>query len=588
MVWTTGLKTLRTKVHTAIDAHVPLIVLTGDVGAGKTTFLSALLRDCIPQGTHVVFARGSISDTDDLLEFVAENLPNSLETNGHPVERITAAAQKMSFLVLLDEAQSAAPEAVLELYQLASGEGRLTLLLAGQPELRTRLSGTEYRGLSVPPDHRHIIALPSEEEAQTYIASRLEAAGGSADLIQDDAKAVIISAAQRVPRMINKVADACLFLAAMEDREGVDAEFARRVIKNDLDPISLALSPGDFHAPLADAYSIAGHDAAAVTAGADTEVSPFEDPGSHQSADGNEPAREVNTTAERLSNDGRSARARRIPRPLLWTAGAATVVPVVIGLLVLLPNADVATDTLLERSKTVSMPIDHQEVQGDLESAGGSVATPVSERIVIDADPELATSKSDSLSEAPMPEMRNEGSDPAASSSVPAPEFPALEVATVTEAEASRLYARALSEDDPLQSAIYYARAGVLGHDRAATYIGQKYETGDGVSFSPEMAARWYAVAEGKDPEETSLADGPMHAARLWGAKSEGRIDLVWDGIASAFDIELGNADRTVIGRVRLVLPAVSLVAVADATYWRVRATGEEFSEWTPIAPVEE
>ncbi len=150
--------------------------------------------------------------------------------------------------------------------------------------------------------------------------------------------------------------------------------------------------------------------------------------------------------------------------------------------------------------------------------------------------------------------------------------------------------------DDPAEAAILYARAANLGHARAAIYLGQMYETGDGVPMNASLARIWYRAA-GSSGGGANLAapqaQGPLLppvplAATLVG---KGRADLVWTAegatppvfvVQTTADPALGaqavaQATRTAL---RVVLPSGS-------RYWRAGAAlpgaRPAFSDWRPL-----
>jgi type II secretory pathway predicted ATPase ExeA len=508
IVWTSGLDDIRRQVLTAIEDHVSLIVLTGDVGAGKTTFLSAIVANGIPANRHIVFLRWSPDNPSDLLRFVAADLPASLKKERSPCDRISETAKRMPLVVILDEAHRAAPEAVLDLYRLAQIEPRLTLILAGQRELRARLTSSVYSGLKVPPEHQHVIALPSNAEAQTYICNQLEQAGGSEELIQIDARTAIVRAAGRVPRKINKVADACLFLAAEEGRQHIDAAFAKHVINDELDPITLALSPSEAKLVPQSIGSARRHHSAKEPSASGTQSTPV--------------LPEVYSLADTPENKSEGRKDHLRSNSFAWIARGASTVAVLFVLFIPTPSAYVSQQSL-------------GLTAGSARFAGPRDLAP-------------------------------------------------LEAATAADTEVTHLYTQALKENNPLQAAIDYSRAGVLGHVRAAKYIGQKYETGDGVSFSPGMAARWYAAAEGRDPAQVMVAEDIPHAIPLRAIRVERRVDLVWDGVAEAFVLELADQNYRPLAELKTALTAASVVTVDNAALWRVKGMGDVFSDWRPIA----
>lgn len=196
------------------------VILTGEVGTGKTTLLQQLLglarTDVIVglvNNTHRAFG--------ELMKWIL--LAFDLDFRGKdPVEQhqlflqflIDRYAEGRRVVLVLDEAQNLGMESLEQLRMLsnvnAGSDHLLQLILVGQPELRNLLRGTESRQFvqRVAIDH-HLEPL-GETDTEKYIRHRLQAAGGNPQIFDDDACVAIHWFSHGIPRLINALADLAL------------------------------------------------------------------------------------------------------------------------------------------------------------------------------------------------------------------------------------------------------------------------------------------------------------------------------------------------------------------------------------------
>jgi TPR repeat protein len=177
----------------------------------------------------------------------------------------------------------------------------------------------------------------------------------------------------------------------------------------------------------------------------------------------------------------------------------------------------------------------------------------------------------------------------------PGPSLDEAQLAAPDLGRAGRLFDSALEQSarDPAVAAIDYSRAAANGHGRAAYYLAQMYETGDGVPFAPDTAWAWYAVAAaevaGAEERLAELAAFPSpeagFAVPVFSSAESGVAELVWEGRGS-FIVELGRVPSEPADAVHATpLTAARLQMPEGAAWWRVRAIGSEPSAWRPIDP---
>jgi general secretion pathway protein A len=195
------------------------VLLTGDIGAGKTTICRCFLQQ-IPAGCNVGYIFNPKLSVIELLESICEEFHVTLPPdkavfptakayidalNAHLLDRHAAG---QSCVLIIDEAQNLAPEVLEQLRLLTNLETAerklLQIILIGQPELRSMLARPDMEQLAQRVIARcHLDALNAVETKQ-YIAHRLAVAGFT-DALPFDAPALkrIYELTRGVPRRIN-------------------------------------------------------------------------------------------------------------------------------------------------------------------------------------------------------------------------------------------------------------------------------------------------------------------------------------------------------------------------------------------------
>src|SRR5262245_4700410 len=210
------------------------IVLTGEIGTGKTTLLQRLMENMEPAVRFVFFYNTNLT-FEELLDFICEELGLATKEKGR-LQKIQALNQFLidqlarggTAVLLIDEAQNLA-EGVLENLRLLSNletatEKLLQIVLVGQPELETKLNLPALRQL------RQRIAVQcrleqlDDAEIGPYINYRLSAVGYKRhQRFTPDAVQEIASYAKGSPRLINILCDNALLIAYATSAKRVTA-----------------------------------------------------------------------------------------------------------------------------------------------------------------------------------------------------------------------------------------------------------------------------------------------------------------------------------------------------------------------------
>lgn len=214
-----------------VQSRKGFIVLTGEVGTGKTTMLECLRDHLDAHQTPFAFIFNSRLTPDQFFEMIAYDfdLPCSRKSKTEVLFALNnvlldRANHNRTTVLIVDEAQNLDWDVLEEIRLLGNLENRrgklLQIILAGQPELDKKLEQTEYRQL------RQRIALRchlrpfNAAETSQYIAARLARAGlREQHIFRTDMLEEIHRRTQGIPRLINSVCDNLLLTAfAMEER----------------------------------------------------------------------------------------------------------------------------------------------------------------------------------------------------------------------------------------------------------------------------------------------------------------------------------------------------------------------------------
>ncbi len=211
------------------------VVITGEIGAGKTTLIETFLRELQTDAVVAQINQTQLSPTAFLQTVLVQfgfspfnmKKPEVLATLNQFLVEQHVSGRKV--LLIVDEAQNLSHR-VLEEIRMLSGiettkEKALRIILAGQPELNEKLNSPELVQLTQRVRLRfHLTALTKAETA-AYIDHRLEVAGSQGRRIfADDTYAAIYKYTGGVPRLINTLCDTCMMAAFGHDRDTVAAE----------------------------------------------------------------------------------------------------------------------------------------------------------------------------------------------------------------------------------------------------------------------------------------------------------------------------------------------------------------------------
>jgi general secretion pathway protein A len=228
-----------------IRARKGFVVLTGEVGTGKTTLIHTLLNDLNGSAQTALIFNTLVSPTD-LLRSVCEEF--GLIESKRPLQEIHDYLVSLNEFLLecyskgencaliIDEAQNLSAE-VLESIRLLSNfetskDKLLQILLVGQPELALRLNSPELRQLKQRVMLRHHLRVLSLQECCEYVSNRLKVAGADRAIFTPNALESVYSYSSGIPRIVNVLCDNALLNGYALGRKEIDAGIIREVAED--------------------------------------------------------------------------------------------------------------------------------------------------------------------------------------------------------------------------------------------------------------------------------------------------------------------------------------------------------------------
>ena len=208
-------------LHYGIESGKGLVVVTGEVGTGKTTILRWMMQR-LDRTVLVAYIFNPRLSVPEFYQHVATLLDvQKWETKSDLLLELGRALESrhsrgLRTVLIIDEAQGLSPHVLEEIRLLSNFESntakQLQIVLTGQPELRDVLNNPDLRQLKQRIALRCVIKpLPNVEETDRYITSRLLVAGAErTDIFSPGAIDYIYRCSEGIPRNINNLCDNAL------------------------------------------------------------------------------------------------------------------------------------------------------------------------------------------------------------------------------------------------------------------------------------------------------------------------------------------------------------------------------------------
>lgn len=226
-----------------VISGAPITVITGEVGAGKTTLIRHLLDKLDP-----TYAVGLISNAqagrDDMLTWalmalgqdIGEGRSYAQNLNRFQNYLIDQFSKGGRTILIIDEAQNMDPRALEELRMFSNinsdKDALLQLILVGQPELGDMIAKPELRQFAQRIASQYHVPQLSAPETWEYLKHRIISVGGDPVVFSAEVSREIQQATNGVPRLINVLAELALVTAFAQDKHVVSVEMIRSIIPN--------------------------------------------------------------------------------------------------------------------------------------------------------------------------------------------------------------------------------------------------------------------------------------------------------------------------------------------------------------------
>ena len=242
-----------------VEARKGFILLTGEVGTGKTTLINKLMEWLNQERVSTAFVFNPRLSVTQFFDFMMADFGIPCDTqmksqvliklNQWLIERYRAGERAV---LIVDEAQNLSPQMLEEIRLLTnletSTDKLLQIVLAGQPELEQKLNQPQLRQL------RQRITLRAKtrpltlDETRGYLAELLRIAGGNGDeVFTPEAIVAVHRCARGIPRVTNLLCEHALISAFVDQRKPITAELVEEVSRDfdlhEIDPMAEPVVP---------------------------------------------------------------------------------------------------------------------------------------------------------------------------------------------------------------------------------------------------------------------------------------------------------------------------------------------------------
>jgi putative secretion ATPase (PEP-CTERM system associated) len=246
-------ETALTYLEYGVAENVGFILLTGEIGSGKTTLVQYLLGR-MDKSIEAAVVFNTTVTAEELFGMIMEefNLPRAAGDKASNLNAlnqflIDRYARRKRVLLIIDEAQNLSDPALEEVRMLSNlqsdDQNLLQIILVGQPELASKLKKPALRqfGQRIAASY-HLVALDRNETGE-YVACRLQKAGGRTDLFTPAALDLVFELSGGVPRAINLACQAALVYGFAEGAQRISQDIIRQIRGDNLGIGLLTVEP---------------------------------------------------------------------------------------------------------------------------------------------------------------------------------------------------------------------------------------------------------------------------------------------------------------------------------------------------------
>lgn len=226
----------------AITERRGFVVITGEIGAGKTTVTRTLLNK-LDIATKVALITNTHLTPKELIVQILEELEIEYKPGGKQklLSQLNAylvrqLANDVNVVIIIDEAQNLAPKVLEEVRMLSNLETEkeklVQIILIGQPQLKEKLNNPKLEQFKQRIALYYHLAPLSRQETDEYIRHRIKLAGaGQNEVFTSDAIDMLYSHSRGVPRIINLLCDSALLSGYIYDSRQITEKIIYEVVK---------------------------------------------------------------------------------------------------------------------------------------------------------------------------------------------------------------------------------------------------------------------------------------------------------------------------------------------------------------------
>lgn len=227
----------------AIDQRKGFVVITGEIGSGKTTVCRTLLNK-LDRHTQIALVTNTHLSGKDLLmtileEFEIDFIPGSKskllsQLNAYLIDQME---RNNNVVLIIDEAQNLKASVLEEIRMLSNLETEteklIQIILLGQPELKQKLALHNLEQLRQRVSVYFHLSPLNEEDTKQYIRFRTKVASESdREYFTEGALSDIYHFSKGVPRLVNQLCDNALLTGYVEEAQVIDERIIRDVIQD--------------------------------------------------------------------------------------------------------------------------------------------------------------------------------------------------------------------------------------------------------------------------------------------------------------------------------------------------------------------
>lgn len=225
-----------------IVTRAPITLITGDVGAGKTTLMHHLMRTVDNSDAQIGLISNAHGDRGELLRWVLL----ALQQDAGPQETyvdlfgrfqdylIAEYAAGRRVILIFDEAQNLSRESLEELRMFtninSNKDELLQLVLVGQPELRDMIRRPDLRQFAQRVSSAFHLPVMDNRMVREYISHRLKVAGATSEIFHLSARDLVCDLSKGVPRLVNQLCDLAMVYAFTKGNKTVTRLTVQQVL----------------------------------------------------------------------------------------------------------------------------------------------------------------------------------------------------------------------------------------------------------------------------------------------------------------------------------------------------------------------